>query len=124
MMNIVERLLYFRDTQNTECLDIQNCTNIEDLNVIAIEIISWLKLQHKRELWIQQGRRASLKPMPLNINYPWCNELIDYLKQDNELSRHFVIVDNNLDIKPIVSDEEIRQLRKFAYDNYNPEKLI
>ena len=123
-MNIVERLLYFSDTQNTEYLDIQNCTNIENLNVIAIELVSWLKLQHKRELWIQQGRRASLKPMPLNTNYPWCNELIDYLKQDNELSRHFVIVDNNLDIKPIMSDEEIRQLRKFAYDNYNPEIFI
>ena len=51
-MNIVEKLMAFRDSQDIAQLGMDTCINLENLNVIAIEILSWLKLQHKRELWI------------------------------------------------------------------------
>ena len=62
-MNIVEKLMAFRDSQDIAQLGMDTCIDLENLNVIAIEILSWLKLQHKRELWIAQGRKTKLKSM-------------------------------------------------------------
>ena len=54
-MNIVDLLIEFRITQNKEILGNVDWIEQENLNVIAIEILSWLKLERKRELWIEEG---------------------------------------------------------------------
>ena len=78
-MNIADLLLEFRDQQNTALLVSNSQADIENLNVIAIELLAWLKLEYKRELWIAQGRKTALKPLILNYNYPWCSELRELL---------------------------------------------
>lgn len=122
-MNIVDKMIAFRDTQDITYLGMDKCIDIENLNVIVIEILSWLKLQHKRELWIVQGRKANLKPMELNYNFPWCNELKIYIKGNNIFGEYFVIQNNTLDFKSDISMDYVLKTRKLAYDSYNPEKM-
>lgn len=122
-MNIVEKLIQFRKNQDIEELNITFCFDKENLNVIVMEILSWLQLQHKRELWIEQGRKASLKPMAISLEYTWCNDLEKYLQQDNALSSYFSIKNNVLDFKESISAETAHILRAYAYENYEPEKM-
>lgn len=120
-MNIVEKLITYRQTQKITELGLKKCFDKENLNVIVIEILSWLQLQHKRKIWIEQGRKAKLNPMKLNMNYPWCNELIIYMSQDNALSEYFSISENTLDFRTDISKEIVDECIDYAFDNYKPD---
>lgn len=123
-MNIVEKLIEYRDTQNSAVLgDVSNADN-EELNVIAIEILSWLKLQRKRELWLKQGRKTSLKPMELNMSFPWCKTLVGLLQSNNVFSEVFSVDANSLDVREDVSEEIAHEMRCSADEKYNPQMII
>lgn len=123
-MNIVEKLMAFRDSQDISQLDMDKCIDIENLNVIVIEILSWLKLQHKRELWIAQGRKTKLKSMDLNFEFPWCNELESYIKANYIFGEYFIIEGKTMDFKDDIPSDYILTARKLAYELYNPEKIV
>jgi hypothetical protein len=120
-MNIVDKLLEYRDTRKSEVFD-----NIdsENLTVIVTEILSWLKLERKREIWIEQGRKTSLKPLVLNMNYPWCVDLANILQGKNAFSEVFGINGNCVSFKENVSSEYIQEARLLAYEKYNPKMII
>ena len=124
-MNISDILLEFRKTQNITLLE---CTNMnisnEDLNVISIEILSWLKLEYKRTLWAKEGRRISLKPLHLISTYSWCNSLTELMGSDNIFSQLFEITDRNLDFKSEIEVEYKITARRIAFEKYNPSKIV
>ena len=121
---IVEKIIEYRDTQNSAVLgDVSNADN-EELNVIAIEILSWLKLQRKRELWLEQGRKISLKPMELNMSFPWCKTLVGLLQKNNVFSETFCVDGNSLNIREDVSEEIAHEMRIYADEKYNPQMII
>ncbi len=123
-MNIVEALIIYRNTQSTVALgDVSNADN-EELNVIAIEILSWLKLQRKRELWIEQGRKTSLKPMELNMSFSWCKTLVGLLEKDNVFSEVFSVDGDSLNFREDISEEIIHEMRVAADEKYNPQMII
>lgn len=123
-VNLVERMIAFRDSQDIAYLDIDQCNSIENLNAVVIEILSWLKLQRKRELWIAQGRKIELKPMDLNFEFPWCNELKSYLKGNNILSEYFTIAGKTLDFKEGIPSDYVLAARDLAHKLYNPPKMV
>ena len=60
-MIITDVLISFRDTQDITYLQgVDTSVNMEDLNAIVIEILSWLKLEHKRIIWQEEGRKILL----------------------------------------------------------------
>lgn len=124
-MNISDILLEFRKTQNITLLE---CTNMnisnEDLNVISIEILSWLKLEYKRTLWKKEGRHISLKPLHLTFTYSWCNSLTELMGSDNIFSQVFEITDRNLDFKSELEEEYMMTARRTAFEKYNPSKIV
>ncbi len=120
-MNIVDKLIEYRNKRNA---DIFGAIESDNLIVIVTELLSWLKLERKRELWIEQGRKTSLKPLKLNMNYPWCNDLVNILQADNSLAEVFCVEGKSLTFKDSVASEYIHEARLKAYDNYNPEMII
>lgn len=74
-MNIVDRLLGFEKEGKINLLITEQSADMEDLRVITIELLSWMKLQQKRLLWIEDGRKTSLKPLELKMAFPWCQIL-------------------------------------------------
>ena len=123
-MNIVDKLIEYRDTQNSAVLgNVSNADN-EELNVIAIEILSWLKLQRKRELWLEQGRKTFLKPMELNMSFPWCKTLVALLENNNVFSEAFSADGNYLNVRGDISEEIAREMRVSADEKYNPQMII
>ena len=62
--------------------------------------------------------------MELNLNYPWCKDLVKILEYDNSLAEVFRIENNNLLFKNGISDEYIHEARLLAYEKYNPRMVI
>lgn len=124
-MNISDILIDFRKTQDITLL---GCTNLninnEDLNVISIEILAWLKLEYKRTLWAKEGRHISLKPLHLTSTYSWCNSLTKLMGSDNIFSQVFEITDRNLDFKSEIEEEYMMTARRIAFEKYNPSKIV
>lgn len=124
-MNISDILLEFRKTQDITLL---GCANLnisnEDLNVISIEILSWLKLEYKRTLWAKEGRHISLKPLHLTPTYSWCNSLTELMGSDNIFSQVFEITDRSLDFKSNIGGQYMVTARKIAFEEYNPLKIV
>lgn len=120
-MNLVEKLLDYRNNRNSEIFE-----NVkkDNLTVIVTELLSWLKLERKREIWIEQGKKTCLKPLELNFNYPWCNDLVEILNGDNCFSEVFYVSEKKLYFKENVDQNYIQEARRLAYDMYNPEMII
>lgn len=124
-MNISDILIDFRKTQDITLL---GCTNLnisnEDLNVIAIELLSWLKLEYKRTLWAKEGRHISQKSLHLTPTYSWCNSLAELMGSDNIFSQVFEITDRSLDFKSNIGEQYMVTARKIAFEEYNPLKIV
>ena len=53
-MNIVDKLLEYMETKNQKNLLSKIEMSDYELNVVVVNILSWLKLEHKRSIWISQ----------------------------------------------------------------------
>ena len=120
-MNIVEKMIEYRNTRKP---DILGPIESDNLIVIVTELLTWLKLERKREIWIEQGRRIRHKPLELNMKYPWCKDLSDILHEDNLLAEVFCIQGKSLTFKESITPEYIHEARLMAYEKYNPEVII
>ncbi|SHI24693.1 hypothetical protein SAMN02745229_02378 [Butyrivibrio fibrisolvens DSM 3071] len=122
-MNIVDKLIEFNTTRDRAALGVTSDIEQRTLVVIANDILEWLKLERKRELWIEQGKAITHKPLELNMDYPWCKDLERLLNEDNPLAEVFCIKDNCLTFKDSVSDDYIHEVRGLAHEKYNPPMI-
>ena len=120
-MNIVDKMLEFRDTRKPEVF---SHIDSENLITIVTEILSWLKLERKREMWIEQGRKTSLKTLELNMTYPWCRDLANILQDDNDLAEIFCIDGKYVSFRDSVTTSYMHEARLLAYEKYNPQMII
>ena len=124
-MDIIDKLLKYLNSQDKKALlttDIQisKC----ELNVVVIEILSWLKLEHKRSIWIVQGRKNCLKPLEVDRRYPWCANLYKLVEQEPLFYDSFSIKEGKFDFSDAVPEEDRAAARETVYRNYNPPKHV
>lgn len=123
-MNIADKLINYENTRNKEVLgDIPNISS-KRLFVIVTRILSWLRLERKREIWTEQGRKMRHRPLELDLDCPWCNDLVRLLKEDNPLAEVFCVEGRYFSFKDSVSSEYIKEARRIAYEKYNPQMII
>ncbi len=122
-MDIVNQLLKYRENSDSKLL-ITSDTAIEqqNLNVIVIEILSWLKLEYKRGIWISEGKKTSFKPLKINMHYSWCIDLERLVTQEELFQKYFKIKNAEFDFRNEITERERAVLRKKAYENYAPQK--
>lgn len=123
MIDIVDLLLeYYKEGRSNNLItDLQELSP-KDIRVVVIEILSWLKLEYKRESWMREGKKKKLKPLPLNDNSIWCKNLKEIVKKELVFKQYFVIENNRLDFSPDIAEDVRRKARKKAFDYYNPQK--
>lgn len=117
-MSIEERLVNFDKTGN--CTLITNeafLIDKDDLSAIVENIIDWLELEHKRTLWIQEGRKTKLKPMELRMQYPWCKTLVELVDEELIFKEYFCIKDNKFNFRESITEEEKKRIREYVYLN-------
>ena len=81
------------------------------LRVIAIKILSRLKSQH---------RFPKIRPLELNLSYPWCADLQDHLMGQPKFAALFVVSEGAMDFHGSISDDVRREIRARANERYNP----
>lgn len=102
-----------------------NCHSALALRTVSINILRWAKLEHKRTLWMQQGRPTKHKPMQLSYEcYPWEEYLRELVSNNSEFRSLFKICGNMLLFADNVSSKERAELCEFAYREFNPMKII
>lgn len=122
-MDIVDYMLQFQKTGEMSCLLTQeNRISKERLNVIVIEILSWLKLEKKRSMWMLEGKHTHLKPLILNMQYPWCRDLCYLVENEKKFGDYFSIKLKEFNFCEHVTEKEREIARNKAYENYRPQK--
>lgn len=124
-MILIDNLLHYFETKDRKILITTELRmDNKDLHVVVIKILSWLRLEHKRTLWIAEGRKTCLKPLDIDMRYPWCVDL--GILVDNEKLFHdtFSIKDGKLDFSDEVSEEDRKMAREKVYQNHIPQKHV
>ena len=122
-MDIVDLMLQYRKTGEPQLLITSDLEiNKDNLNTIVIEILGWLKLENKRNMWILQGKKTCFKPLKMNMQYPWCIDLYTLVEKEKLFHENFSIKNNDFDFSEFISEEDKTVLREKAYKNYNPQK--
>ena len=123
-MCIVEKLLGFLETGNREQLLVDDKISSDILRVITIEVLSWLKLEYKRSVWMKQGRKTCHKALELHKDVEWCNVLVGLIRENNILSGALCVTEKGVELRPGLTEEEKETVRKLAFENYNPPVCI
>ena len=122
--SFIQSLIEYLNSQDESILNMQSSIRDKSsLNSACIELLSWLKLERKRELWIAEGRKTTLKPLELNPKFEWYYSLLDLIDNNDCLKSLFDIYNMQLSFKDSVSEDIKTQLRKDAYELYNPPRF-
>ena len=124
-MEIIDRMIQYMDKREKDILidnDIEIST--QDLSVIIINILSWLKLEHKRSIWMSEGKRTSFKPLDIHENYSWCNNLRMLVEKEKLFSDYFAIKDDKFDFADSIREQDRILARQKVYNNYNPVRHV
>ena len=125
MNNIVKDIIQYINTQNPDIIIKKtNIDNISELNSACFELLAWLKLERKRELWISEGKKTCLKPLKLNKEYSWCVLLMQIIENEKLFAEAFEIIDSSLVIRTNLSPADQSQIREDAFQLYNPQPII
>lgn len=124
-MNIIDELLnYIENNDKNRLITTDIKISNYELNVVVVKILSWLKLEYKRSVWIAEGKRKSFKPLEIDMQYSWCSNLYRIVEKEKLFSEYFSIKDGKFDFSHKVNDEDKTIARKKVYLNYNPKKHI
>lgn len=122
--NIINIIIEYHNTRDDS--QISKYITISDkttLTSACIELLSWLRLEKKRELWISEGRKTSLKPLELNKSFPWCILLGDMITKIPDLNMLFEIKNQKLNFKESVPEITRSEIRTNVYTQFIPVRF-
>ena len=120
-MDIVGAMLKYMEVKDKRIL-VKNIQISDYELTVVVKILSWLKLEHKRSIWISQGKRNRFKPLEVDMRYPWCANLYKLVENESLFQDCFFIKNSKFGFLDSVSEEDRRKAREKAYQNYNPQK--
>lgn len=121
-MDIVAAMLKYMEVKDKRILVKNIQISDYELTVVVVKILSQLKLEHKRSIWISQGKRNRFKPLEIDMRYPWCANLYKLVENESLFQDCFFIKNSKFGFWDSVSEEDRRKAREKAYQNYNPQK--
>lgn len=121
-MDIVGAMLKYMEVKDKRILVKNIQISDYELTIVVVKILSWLKLEHKRSIWISQGKRNRFKPLEIDMRYPWCANLYKLVENESLFQDCFLIKNSKFGFLDSVSEEDRRKAREKAYQNYNPQK--
>ena len=121
IMDIVGAMLKYMEVKDKRIL-VKNIQISDYELTVVVKILSWLKLEHKRSIWISQGKRNRFKPLEVDMRYPWCANLYKLVENESLFQDCFLIKNSKFGFLDSVSEEDRRKAREKAYQNYNPQK--
>ena len=106
-MDIVDQMIqYVSERDNSILLTNNFRMSVKDLSGVVIRILLWLRSEYRVWLWVSKGRGGEHKPLEVNPNYPWYNDLKMLLEQNEAFGSNFVLKDGKFDFSDSVSRKD------------------
>lgn len=119
-MNLTDKLIQFDNSKDTTIFSTAQDYSVSDCWGVCIELFSWLKLEHKRYMWSQEGRPTQSKPHILSPESFFTKIIPDFIANDDVFRHSLKIEGNELYYSDDMTEAEIRTITKAAFDHYNP----
>lgn len=119
-MNLTDKLIQFDNSKDTTTFSTAQNYSVSDCWGVCIELFSWLKLEHKRYMWSQEGRPTQSKPHILSPESFFTMIIPDFIANDDVFRHSLKIEGNELYYSDDMTEAEIRTITKAAFDRYNP----
>ncbi len=119
-MNLTEKLIQFDKTIDTSIFNTTNEYTVTECWGVCIVLFEWLKLEHKRFLWKNEGRPTNSKPHILSPEAEFTRLIPDFINSDETFKHTLKITGDKLYFSDEIPEEEIRIITKAAFDYYNP----
>ena len=121
-MDLIEKMINYINTDDNIFVDVK-CDDISDFNVAIINLLEWLKLQYKRQIWLEEGKKDFRKPLSIPLDTSWGCLLANVLIS-TEFNNYFDIDVDKITLSSKMSEDEKKAIYKRAFDGYNPIKYI
>ena len=121
MIDLISSMLISINTGSIEPLlnNAEKKIGSRSLRVVMIEIVGWLKLEYKRET-----QKRPSKPLLLNYNYNWCNDIKTLIESDCIFSQVFSVSEGSLYYNKSLDDSIISEARRLCFEGFNPPEFI
>lgn len=119
-MNITDKLIQFDKTEDTSIFHTSNNYSVPECWGVCINLFQWLKLEHKRNIWKEEGRSTSSKPLTLHPESEFARIIPDFINTDEVFSHTLKIQNNQIYYSDELTEDEIEEITKAASDYYNP----
>ena len=122
-MSVIDNMLEYMESGDRDIL-ITSALQIStfDLNVVVVKMLSWLKLEYKRCLWIAEGKKNTLKPLDISGPYSWCANIRLLIEKEEQFGECFAIYNESVEFSENVSEEKRTMFREKVHNAYNPMK--
>ncbi|MBO7453743.1 MAG: hypothetical protein J6U54_25705 [Clostridiales bacterium] len=120
-MVLTEKLIHYCSLGDSSIFTLNEKYEPSDYNIVCIFLFEWLKLEHKRFLWKEEGKSTSSKPLTLQPGATFTRLIPKFIEQDNTFHHSLKIDGDKLYYSEELSNEEIWNITKMAYDYYNPQ---
>ena len=120
-MNLSEKMIKYDQTGDINLFNTEHTYEPNDYWGVCIELFQWLKLEHKRYVWRQEGRPTCSKPLFLHPDSFFTKLIPDFVENDEVFKHTLKIEKDKLYYSDEISHDEIRAITKLAFDYYNPE---
>lgn len=128
MKEIIKDMLYYSQTRDINYwlkkYPLENDEYGNSLILIVDNILSWLRLGYKREMWKKEKTYVKQKPLDINLKYLWCKILKELTETNPSFSEYFCITDRQFDFRERVTAKERIVVMKLVYDEFQPKQLI
>ena len=132
-MNIVDRMLKFLETRDPSLLVSDDTHDMDPLTLtsIVLDLMGWLRLEYKRSVWVEMGKKTCLKPLPLYTKYPCGRGLIRLVEEEPVFREMFQVItpekrwlveDAALTFRETVPEEVRAELREEAFKKHKLSK--
>jgi len=88
--------------------------DFRELRIIGINIVSWFRVEAIRKV---------SKPMVLNMEFEWSNDIIKLVSSVPEFQILFEVRDNKLFFSKSISEQERKSAMAFVRENYKPKLM-
>ena len=120
-MEVIDNMLeYMKSRERSKLISTELSISDSELSVVIIKIISWLRLEHKRSMWILEGKKIKLKPLKMEGEYSWCVHGRELIKKEKQFRDCFSVRNEEVTFSENVSEEERKCIREKVFNNYTP----
>ena len=120
-MNIVEMMINYIEKRDIQVFKFSELySDSRCLMIICIELLSWLKLEYKREMWRMSGRVCKSKPKVIPVNASWFELLNRLVCGEQAFSSAFELCNRELTLNKSLTESQKNTLRAMADALYNP----